>query len=112
MARIELPNSWVELPHTLLQHLLHCISLMSTNATTPQSNTVLHNTMWTLNALVKEWKSVKLQSGAAVMASLEDDFTEPALAILQRWGSYEMEGQEDWTLNEAGRYAFKSVSHL
>lgn len=68
---------------------------------------MLVNTLWTINALVKEWRSVKLTAGAQVMRSLELLFYEPVYQVLELWGSRETAGEVDWSMNEAGRYAFK-----
>jgi hypothetical protein len=67
----------------------------------------LVNTLWTINALVKEWKTVKLTAGAQVMRSLEEVFSGPVLQVLELWGSKESGGEVDWYMNEVGRYAFK-----
>jgi hypothetical protein len=68
---------------------------------------VLINTLWTINALVKEWKSVKLTAGAAVMRSLEECFGGSVQQILDLWGQKEQAGEADWYLSEAARYSFK-----
>jgi hypothetical protein len=57
--------------------------------------------------LVKEWKSVKLTAGAAVMRSLQEVFGGPVQQILDLWGQKEQAGGCDWYMSEAGRYAFK-----
>jgi hypothetical protein len=67
----------------------------------------LINTLWTINSLVKEWKSVKLTAGAAVMRSLEEVFCGPVQQVLDLWGQKEQAGEGEWYVEEAGRYAFK-----
>jgi hypothetical protein len=68
---------------------------------------VLLNTVWTINALVKEWRSVKIASGQEVMRMLEDTFAEPVGRMLGIWSERERNGLDDWVISEAGRYAFK-----
>jgi hypothetical protein len=67
----------------------------------------LINTLWTINSLVKEWKSVKLTAGAAVMRSLEEVFEGPVQQVLELWGQKEQAGEADWFMSEAARYSFK-----
>ena len=69
--------------------------------------TVLLNSLWTINALVKEWRTVKLTAGAEVMKSLEEIFIGPVGQVLTIWGEKESNGDPDWAIEEAGRYAFK-----
>jgi len=68
---------------------------------------VLLNTLWTINALVKEWRTVKLAAGAQVMQTLEEVFVAPVGKVLELWAARERDGNGDWVINEAGRYAFK-----
>lgn len=63
--------------------------------------------MWTINALVREWRTVKLTAGSAVMRSLEEVFYGPVQQVLELWGRGEQVGQSDVVMAEAGRYAFK-----
>lgn len=114
MARFEYPRQFPNLPQLLLNPLLTCISHLESDPTATQSSsttaTVLLNTMWTINALVKEWRSVKIMTGAQVMQSLEEAFVAPVGKVLQIWGARERDGNSDWVLGEAGRYAFKWVA--
>ena len=108
VARIELPKYFPNLPQLLLNPLLTCLSQMSTGSATSSSTaTVLINTLWTINALVKEWRTVKLTAGAEVMKKLEDVFVGPVGQVLQIWAEKERTGENDWVTREAGRYAFK-----
>lgn len=63
--------------------------------------------MWTINALVKEWRSVKIQTGGLVVQSLEQLFAGPLGKVLEIWSARERTGSSDWVVHEAGRYAFK-----
>jgi hypothetical protein len=112
IARIEFPRQFPNLPQLLLNPLLTCLAHLdsSPNATASSSSTstVLLNTLWTINALVKEWRSVKLATGAQVMHTLEEVFVAPVGKILEVWAARERDGHaDDWVINEAGRYAFK-----
>ncbi|WWC59902.1 uncharacterized protein I303_102464 [Kwoniella dejecticola CBS 10117] len=108
IARIEYPKTWQNLPQLLLEPLLTCLAHLDNLSTSSSStSTVLINTLWTINALVKEWRTVKVSHGALVMQKFEDIFTDPVGRVLAVWGEHERNGAEDLALNEAGRYAFK-----
>lgn len=109
IARIELPKPWTNLPESLLNTLLTCLNQLESNATSSKTATVLLNTIWVINALVREWRSVKLTAGAAVMVSLGEMFYGPCQRLLSLWGQSEQNGQDDYVIQEAGRYAFKWV---
>ena len=61
---------------------------------------------------MKEWRSVKLVSGAEVMSNLEQVFAAPVGKILNIWEERERSGEVEWLLAEVGRYAFKVVRSL
>lgn len=63
--------------------------------------------MWTINGLVKEWRSVKIATGAQVMQALETEFVAPLGKVLEIWSARERAGSSDWVVQEAGRYAYK-----
>lgn len=110
IARIELPGKFPNLPQLLLNPLLTCLSHLSTSGPTTSSSstsTVLLNTLWTINALVKEWRSVKIAVGQEVMRILEEVFSAPVGQVLQLWSERSRNGDGDWVIEEAGRYAFK-----
>lgn len=111
VARFEYPRQFPNLPQLLLNPLLTCISHLESDPTATQSSsstaTVLLNTIWTINALVKEWRSVKIMAGAQVMQALEDVFVGPVGKVLEIWSARERNDNSDWALAEAGRYAFK-----
>lgn len=108
MARIELPKNFPNLPQLLLNPLLTCIPQLEANAPSSSNTaTLLLNTLWTVNALVKEWKTVKLTAGAQVMKTFEDMFVGPVGRILEIWAHREQNGDSDWVIGEAGRYSFK-----
>lgn len=108
IARIELPRTFPQLPELLLNPLLECLANIPQTLASSSATTLL-NTLWTINSLVKEWRTVKLSSGAEVMRSLEGVFVEPVWRVLQIWGESKKDGGqgEGWVLEEAGRYAFK-----
>nr|XP_018264314.1 uncharacterized protein I303_02479 [Kwoniella dejecticola CBS 10117]OBR86472.1 hypothetical protein I303_02479 [Kwoniella dejecticola CBS 10117] len=113
IARIEYPKTWQNLPQLLLEPLLTCLAHLDNLSTSSSStSTVLINTLWTINALVKEWRTVKVSHGALVMQKFEDIFTDPVGRVLAVWGEHERNGAEDLALNEAGRYAFKILARL
>ncbi|WWC87587.1 uncharacterized protein L201_002477 [Kwoniella dendrophila CBS 6074] len=78
VARIEYPKTWQNLPQLLLEPLLTCLAHLNNLSTSSSStSTVLLNTLWTINALIKEWRTVKVSHGALVMQKFEDIFTDP-----------------------------------
>lgn len=107
VARIELPRQFPNLPQLLLNPLLTSLSQLSSSGASSSTTTVLLNTLWTINALVKEWRQVKIASGHEVMLNLEQTFVGPVGKVLEVWGEKEREGSGDWVIGEAGRYAFK-----
>ncbi|GFZ42911.1 hypothetical protein JCM24511_00629 [Saitozyma sp. JCM 24511] len=115
VARIELPRQFPNLPQLLLNPLLTCLSHLSTSDSATSSSstsTVLLNTLWTINALVKEWRTVKIASGQEVMRTLEEVFFAPVARVLEIWGDKERNGEGDWVIGEAGRYAFKILARF
>lgn len=116
IARIEYPKVFPNLPELLLNPLLTCISQLeaSPHAAAPGTSTatVLLNTLWTINALVKEWRTVKLAAGQQVMQSLEKAFVVPVGKVLEIWSNCERAGETDWVISEAGRYAFKIMARF
>ncbi|GMK54406.1 hypothetical protein CspeluHIS016_0109920 [Cutaneotrichosporon spelunceum] len=115
VARIELPRTFTELPDRLLQPLAQCVTVLEAAGENPldaATATVLLNTMWTINALVKEWRSVKIQTGALVVQSLEQVFVGPLGKVLEIWSTRERAGSSDWVMHEAGRYAFKTLARF
>ncbi len=111
VARIELPKHFPNLPQLLLNPLLSCLSQIPSGSLTSSTATVLINTLWTTNALVKEWKTVKLTAGAEVMKKLEETFVGPVGQVLEIWSQKEGAGENDGVIREAGRYAFKYVGY-
>jgi hypothetical protein len=109
IARIELPRHFPNLPQLLLNPLLTCLSHLGASSSSSTTSTVLLNTLWTINALVKEWRTVKVAAGAEVMKTLEQVFAAPVGRVLEVWGEKERNGEGEWVLGEAGRYAFKFV---
>lgn len=108
VARIEYPKTWQNLPQLFLGPLLSTLlHLANPSSLTPAASTLLINVLWTINALVKEWRTVRITQGAAVMQTLEQLFTEPLRRILDIWGESERNGGGYLPLEEAGRYAFK-----
>lgn len=111
VARFEYPRQFPNLAQLLLNPLLTCIAHLESDPTATQASsstaTVLLNTLWTINALVKEWRSVKIMTGAQVMQALEEAFVGPVGKVLEIWGARERNGNSDWVLGEAGRYSFK-----
>ncbi|WVQ83491.1 hypothetical protein IAT38_005632 [Cryptococcus sp. DSM 104549] len=108
VARIEYPRTWQNLPQLLLEPLLSCLPHLSSPGALPQAiSTILLNTLWTINALVKDWRTVKVAHGAAVMETFGQAFGDAAGKVLEVWGERERNGQGDWVIGEAGRYAFK-----
>jgi len=107
VARIELPRYFPNLPQLLLNPLLTCLSTLGSGSSSSNTTTVLLNTLWTINALVKEWITVKMTHGSEVMKKLEEVFAAPVGQVLEIWAEKERNGGGDWIINEAGRYAFK-----
>lgn len=108
VARIEYPKTWQNLPELFLEPLLSTLPhLANPSSLTPAASTLLINVLWTINALVKEWRTVRIAQGATVMQTLEQLFTEPLRKILDIWGESERNGGGYLPLEEAGRYAFK-----
>ncbi|WWD08730.1 hypothetical protein V865_006843 [Kwoniella europaea PYCC6329] len=106
IARIEYPKTWQNLPQLLLEPLMMCLAhLDNLSSSSSSTSTILLNTLWTINALVKEWRTVKVSHGALVMQKFEDVFTDPVGRVLAIWAEHERNGQEDLTLAEAGRYS-------
>nr|XP_031857373.1 uncharacterized protein CI109_007237 [Kwoniella shandongensis]KAA5524445.1 hypothetical protein CI109_007237 [Kwoniella shandongensis] len=114
VARIEYPRTWQNLPQLLLEPLLTCLAHLDHPSATSSSSTstVLLNTLWTINALVKEWRTVKVAQGVAVMQAFEQVFTDPLQRVLAIWGEEERNGRGDWVLGEAGRYSFKTLARF
>ncbi|OCF78224.1 hypothetical protein I204_00161 [Kwoniella mangroviensis CBS 8886] len=113
IARIEYPKTWQNLPQLLLEPLMMCLAhLDNLSSSSSSTSTVLLNILWTINALVKEWRTVKVSHGALVMQKFEDVFTDPVGRVLAIWAEHERNGQEDLTLAEAGRYSFKILARL
>ncbi len=50
-----------------------------------------------------------MAAGAEVMKTLEQVFAAPVGRVLEVWGEKERNGEGEWVLGEAGRYAFKFV---
>ena len=107
VARIELPRHFPNLPKLLLNPLLTSLSQLSSTGNSSSTSTILLNTLWAINALVKEWRQVKIASGQEVMRTLEDTFVGPVGRVLEMWSERERDGSGDWVIGEAGRYAFK-----
>ncbi|WRT65380.1 uncharacterized protein IL334_002323 [Kwoniella shivajii] len=106
IARIEYPKTWQNLPQLLLEPLLTCLAhLDNISSSSSTTSTVLLNTLWTINALIKEWRTVKVSHGASVMQQFEEIFTDPVGRVLAVWSEQERNGQEDLVLAEAGRYS-------
>ncbi|XAO26843.1 hypothetical protein I312_105684 [Cryptococcus bacillisporus CA1280] len=113
VARIEYPRTWQNLPELFLAPLLSTLPhLANPPSLTPAASTLLINVLWTINALVKEWRTVRIAQGATVMQTLEQLFTEPLRQILDIWGESERNGEGYVTLEEAGRYAFKILARF
>lgn len=116
IARIEYPKVFPNLPELLLNPLLTCISQLEASpdaaASGSSTATVLLNTLWTINALVKEWRTVKLAAGQQVMQSLESAFAGPVGKVLEIWSNRERNGDTDWVISEAGRYSFKIMARF
>ncbi|ORX36457.1 armadillo-type protein [Kockovaella imperatae] len=115
VARIELPRHFPNLPQLLLNPLLTCLSQMSVgpNANlSPAGSTLLINSLWTISALVKEWRTVKLTAGAEVMKMLESVLVEPVGRVLQIWAESQASGLDDWVTEESGRLAFKILARF
>ncbi|KAK6907036.1 hypothetical protein I203_101025 [Kwoniella mangroviensis CBS 8507] len=113
IARIEYPKTWQNLPQLLLEPLMMCLAhLDNLSSSSSSTSTVLLNILWTINALVKEWRTVKVSHGALVMQKFEDVFTDPVGRVLAIWAEHERNGQEDLTLAEAGRYSFKPKKRI
>ncbi|KIR27025.1 hypothetical protein I307_04854 [Cryptococcus deuterogattii 99/473] len=113
VARIEYPRTWQNLPELFLAPLLSTLPhLANPSLLTPAASTLLINVLWTINALVKEWRTVRIAQGATVMQTLEQLFTEPLRKILDIWGESERNGEGYVTLEEAGRYAFKILARF
>ncbi|WWC68913.1 uncharacterized protein I206_102849 [Kwoniella pini CBS 10737] len=78
IARIEYPRTWQNLPQLLLEPLLTCLAhLDNLSSSSSSTSTVLLNTLWTINALVKEWRTIKVAHGSLTMQKFEDIFTDP-----------------------------------
>ncbi|WVW79847.1 hypothetical protein I302_101817 [Kwoniella bestiolae CBS 10118] len=78
IARIEYPKTWQNLPQLLLEPLMMCLAhLDNPSSSSSSTSTILLNTLWTINALAKEWRTVKVSHGALVMQKFEDVFTDP-----------------------------------
>lgn len=107
MARIEYPRAFPNLPQLLLDPLSTSLQQILSHASTSSANTILLNTLWTINALVKEWRTVKVAAGQEAMKALEEAFVPPVQQVLEMWAEREQNGGADWVLSEAGRYAFK-----
>ncbi|KAK4688100.1 importin-11, partial [Tremellales sp. Uapishka_1] len=112
VARIEFPRAFPNLPTLLLNPLLTCVSQINSASSSSTTSTILLNTLWAINAVVKEWKGVKLASGAEVMRTLEQVFVAPVGRVLELWAEKEKKGEGDWVLGEAGRYAFKILARF
>ena len=50
---------------------------------------------------------MKISVGTEVMKTLEGIFFAPVGQVLSLWSAKERNGEDDWVLGEAGRYAFK-----
>ncbi|KAL7423456.1 hypothetical protein Q5752_001036 [Cryptotrichosporon argae] len=112
VARIEYPKTFPNLAQLLLNPLLACLSQLTAGTATAHTAVVLLNTLWTINALVKEWRSVRIQAGVGAMTAFEDAFVAPVGQVLEIWGAKESAGEGDWVLGEAGRYAFKILARF
>ncbi|WVF67041.1 hypothetical protein IAT40_001784 [Kwoniella sp. CBS 6097] len=107
VARIEYPRAWDNLPQLLLDPLLTCLThLDNVNSSSSSTSTVLLNTLWTINALVKEWRTVKVAHGVMVMQKFEELFTEPVGRVLASWGQQERDGQGLQTQQDHEKIAY------
>lgn len=91
----------------MLDPLSSSIQQLHAHASSSTASTILLNTLWTINALVKEWRTVKVAAGQEAMRALEEAFVPPIQQVLDMWAEREQHGGADWVLGEAGRYAFK-----
>nr|ODN85642.1 hypothetical protein L203_04892 [Cryptococcus depauperatus CBS 7841] len=113
VARIEYPKTWQNLPDLLLSSLVSSLTqLKNLPVASSTISTLLVNTLWTINALVKDWKMMRLAQGTVAMQTFEQIFSEPVREILEIWAKKEQEGGGDPTLEEAGRYAFKILARF
>ncbi|WVO14781.1 hypothetical protein L204_102419 [Cryptococcus depauperatus] len=113
VARIEYPKTWQNLPDLLLSSLVSSLTqLKNLPVASSTTSTLLVNTLWTINALVKDWKMMRLAQGTVAMQTFEQIFSEPVREILEIWAKKEQEGGGNPTLEEAGRYAFKILARF
>lgn len=73
--------------------------------------TRLLNALWTWNAFVKEWRSVKIPAGANLMKDLLTNLRPTMLGYLEMLMARDP-SLEDWELLECARYAFKTCARL
>ncbi|WVQ77454.1 hypothetical protein IAR50_007140 [Cryptococcus sp. DSM 104548] len=113
IARIEYPKTWGNLPQILLDALTSSASCLNDPSNIPaDAAVVLLNVVWTINALVKDWRTVRVAQGAAVMQTFEQAFTGPMQSIMEIWAGSAREGGGNAVLEEAGRYAFKVLARF
>lgn len=108
IARIDYPRHFPDLPQHLLNPLVNSLShITTTGPSSSHANVVMLNSLWTINALIKEWRTIKVASGQEAMKGLELVFVPTVRQVLDLWADRERSGGADYYLGEAGRYAFK-----
>ncbi|ODN87082.1 hypothetical protein L198_07084 [Cryptococcus wingfieldii CBS 7118] len=113
IARIEYPKTWVNLPQILLDALTSSANCLNDPLNIPaDAAVVLLNVIWTINALVKDWRTVRVAQGAAAMQTFEQAFSGPMQSVMEVWARSAREGGGNATVEEAGRYAFKILARF
>lgn len=90
-----------DLPQLLLQSLQTSYQSATSPQRTPKSLTSLYNSVWTLNAFIKEWRAVRVPLGVQAMLQFANIFIPTVQQIVQQ--AYEGE----WQVQEAARYGYK-----
>ncbi|RXK35686.1 hypothetical protein M231_07059 [Tremella mesenterica] len=115
ICRTEPFPQFAELAHHLVQRLPACRAFLRGEAFPGSSfniPTVLLNTLWTVNAMVKEFRNVKMAVGEKIMNLLDQEVAGPVGQLMADWAEAEMQGGANLVLEEAGRYAFKIRAKL
>ncbi|ODO04862.1 hypothetical protein I350_05472 [Cryptococcus amylolentus CBS 6273] len=113
IARIEYPKTWGNLPQILLDAFTSSANCLNDPLNIPaDAAVVLLNVIWTINALVKDWRTVRVAQGAAAMQTFEQAFAGPMQSVMEVWARSTREGGGNATVEEAGRYAFKILARF
>jgi hypothetical protein len=89
------------LPELLLHSLQTSYQTATSHQRDAKSLTSLYNSIWSLNAFVKEWRAVRVPLGVQAMAQFANIFIPTVQGIVQQ------ASEGEWQIHEAARYGYK-----